>query len=120
MLAAAKSFRDSLARTRQSAFGRIATFLGQSEITEETWDELEAMLIQADVGVGLTQTILTKLKERVKAEGLIRAEQLKAALRAELRALLGEAHPLNLTASPTVLVLVGVNGSGKTTTAAKI
>jgi fused signal recognition particle receptor len=120
MLAAAKSLRDSLARTRQSAFGRIATLLGQSEITEETWDELEAMLIQADVGVGLTQTLLIKLKERVKAEGLIRADQLKAALRAELRALLGEAPPLNLTASPTVLVLVGVNGSGKTTTAAKI
>jgi len=121
MLAAAKSLRDSLARTRQSAFGRIATLLGQSEITEETWDELEAMLIQADVGVSLTQTILTKLKERVKAEGLIRAEALKAVLRAELRAQLGEAaRPLNLTASPTVLVLVGVNGSGKTTTAAKI
>ncbi len=120
MLAGAKSIRDGLARTRASVFGRLATLLGQSEITAETWDELEATLIQADLGVALAESLLARLKERAEAEGLVRAEALQAGLRAELRALLGEARPVVLAARPTVIALVGVNGSGKTTTAAKL
>ena len=120
MLAAAKSLRDSLARTRQSAFGRIVTLLGQSDVSEATFDELEMNLIQADLGAALADEIVAGLQRRAETEGIVRAEGLKAALRAALRAQLGEPRPLQLNASPAVILLAGVNGSGKTTTAAKL
>lgn len=120
MLAAAKSLRDSLARTRQSVFGRIVTLLGQSDVSEATLDELEMNLIQADLGAALADEIVAGLERRAETEGIVRAEGLKAVLRAELRAQLGEPRPLQLNASPAVILLVGVNGSGKTTTAAKL
>lgn len=120
MLAAAKSLRDSLARTRQTVFGRIVTLLGQNEVSEATFDELEMNLIQADLGAALADEIVAGLERRAETDGIVRAEGLKAALRAELRAQLGEPRPLQLNASPAVILLVGVNGSGKTTTAAKL
>ncbi len=120
MLAAAKSLRDSLARTRQTMFGRIATLLGQSEITAATFDELEMNLIQADLGAALADEIVAALERRAEAEGIVRGEGLRSVLRAELRAQLGDARPLRLSAAPAVVMLVGVNGSGKTTTAAKL
>jgi fused signal recognition particle receptor len=120
MLAAAKSLRDSLARTRQSVFGRIVMLLGQSDVSEATFDELEMNLIQADLGAALADEIVAGLERRAETEGIVRAEGLKAVLRAELRAQLGEPRPLQLNASPAVILLVGVNGSGKTTTAAKL
>jgi len=120
MLAAAKSLRDSLTRTRQSVFGRIVTLLGQSDVSEATFDELEMNLIQADLGAALADEIVAGLQRRAETEGIVRAEGLKAVLRAELRAQLGEPRPLQLNASPAVILLVGVNGSGKTTTAAKL
>lgn len=120
MFTAARSLRDSLARTRDAVFGRVATLLGQSELTAETWDELEAALIQADMGAALGEEMLSRLKKRAAAEGIIRTDVLKAALGAELKSLLGETRPLMLAATPTVVSLVGVNGSGKTTTAAKL
>ena len=120
MLAAAKSLRDSLARTRQTVFGRIVTLLGQSDVSEAIFDELEMNLIQADLGAALADEIVAGLERRAETEGIVRAEGLKAVLRAELRAQLGEPRPLQLNASPAVILLVGVNGSGKTTTAAKL
>ena len=54
MLGKFKSLREALTRTRQTAFGRVATLLGQTEITPDLWDDLEALLIQADVGVETT------------------------------------------------------------------
>jgi fused signal recognition particle receptor len=120
MFAAVKSLRDSLTRTRDAVFGKVATVLGQSEITAETWDELEATLIQADLGAALADAVIARMKARASAEGLVRAAALKDALRQELRTLLGETRSLNLAAQPTVIALVGVNGSGKTTSAAKL
>ncbi len=120
MFAKAKSIRDSLERTRQTVFGRIITFLGQSDVTEATFDELEAMLIQADLGAGLADDITATLEIRAEKEAIVRADGLRRALAQELRARLGTPRPLDLAARPTVILLVGVNGSGKTTTAAKM
>ncbi len=120
MLAAVKSLRDSLNRTRQAVFGRIVTLFGQSEVTASTWDELEAILIQADMGAALADEVVTRLKARAREEGIVRGEALTQVLREELRAQLGPVRPLVLAATPTVVALVGVNGSGKTTTAAKL
>lgn len=116
-----QALREGLARTRQAAFGRIAQLLGATEITPALWEELEAALIQADVGVRVAQELLDRLRERVRREGVTRAEDLRAMLKGELRALLKDPPPLNLGRDPLEVVLVvGVNGSGKTTTVAKL
>ncbi len=115
-----QSLRDGLARTRQAAFGRIAQLLGATEITEALWEDLEAALIQADVGVRVTMELIERLRERVRREGITRADSLRVLLKQELRAILGDPPPLNLGRRPLEVVLVvGVNGSGKTTTVAK-
>ena len=116
------SLRDGLAKTRDAVFGRVVTLLGQSEITPDLWDELEALLIQADVGVNTTLELLERLRGRATREGITRADMLRVGLKAELRAMLGDAQPLDLDPNRplTVILIVGVNGSGKTTSIAKL
>ena len=113
-------WKEGLARTSRAAFGQIATIFGATEITDETWDELEALLIQADIGVETTLAVLDTLEDRVEKEGLTTTGQLRAGLRAELRSRLDTPPVLNLSHAPTVVLIVGVNGSGKTTTIAKL
>ena len=117
-----KSIRDSLSRTRNTVFGQIANVLGTGDITEETWEDLEALLVQADVGVPTTLAVVQSLRERVKKDGLYKAEQLTEALKQELRSVLVDAPPFELEAPRqlTVAMIVGVNGSGKTTTIGKL
>jgi fused signal recognition particle receptor len=114
-------WKEGLERTRKVAFGRIATLFGASQITSETWDELEAILIQADLGIETTQVIVTSLQKKVASEGFTRAEELQQSLRQELINRIAPPPEINLTVwHPAVILLVGVNGSGKTTTAAKL
>ena len=116
-----KNLLDSLNRTRNAVFSRIASVFGASEVTEETWEELEELLIQADVGVETTLTLVDRLRQRARDEAILRADELQAALKEELRALLPPAEPLNLGGRPLDVVLIaGVNGSGKTTSIAKL
>jgi fused signal recognition particle receptor len=115
------SLRKGLQRTRQSFFGRIAQALGATEIDDETWDDVEALLIQADVGVPTTMKLVETMRERVRRQGITRSDQLVEALKEELRALLLEPQPLNLSGRDlSVMLIAGVNGSGKTTTIGKI
>jgi fused signal recognition particle receptor len=117
-----KSIRETLTRTRQSVFGQIVSVFGAGEITEETWEDVEALLLQADMGVPTTLELVDKMKERVRKEGLYRAEQLTKALKQELRAMLTN-PPLFEMEQPrqiTVTMIVGVNGSGKTTSIGKL
>lgn len=113
-------WRAGLARTSKAAFGRLAGMLGATEISAETWDDLEALLVQADLGIETTLAVLTALKSTVKRDGLTRASDLQAVLKAELRSRLTSPPPITFSAKPAVILLVGVNGSGKTTTAAKL
>ncbi|GAB4147812.1 MAG: signal recognition particle-docking protein FtsY [Candidatus Promineifilaceae bacterium] len=117
-----KSLRESLARTRNTVFGQIANVLGTGEINEETWDDLEALLIQADMGVETSLALLAAMRERVKREGLYRADQLMSALKKEMRQMLVDPPPFNLEIPRllTVVMVVGVNGSGKTTSIGKL
>ncbi len=113
-------WKEGLARTSQAAFGRLAGVLGATEIKPETWDELEALLIQADLGIETTQSILEAMRSVVRTRGLRRAADLRSLLEGELRARLDSSPILDFSSRPTIILLVGVNGSGKTTTIAKL
>ena len=113
-------WKDGLSRSSKAAFGQIASMLGTSEITDETWDDLETLLIQADMGIETATSVLDSLKRIKRTEGLIRANELFSALRQELRARLEAPPVLNLNHKPSIILVVGVNGSGKTTTIAKL
>lgn len=113
-------WRNGLSRTSKAAFGRVASLLGATQITDETWDDLEALLIQADLGLEVTRSVIHNLQKAVRTQGLLRASDLQSLLRAELRSRLSDPPRIEWTAQPSVVLLVGVNGSGKTTTAAKL
>lgn len=113
-------WKNGLAKTSKATFGQIAALLGASEITDETFEELEALLIKADLGLDTTEDILEALWERERTEGFTRAVQIKDALRQELRKRLDEPPQLNFPDQPSVILIVGVNGSGKTTSIAKL
>lgn len=117
-----KSIRDSLSRTRQNVFGQIANVLGTGDITAETWEDLETLLIQADVGVATTQVILDNLRQQTVEKRLYKANQLSETLKTELRNILGQPQLFSLEEKRllTVLLVVGVNGSGKTTSIGKL
>jgi fused signal recognition particle receptor len=113
-------WRDGLSRTSKAAFGQIASILGTSEINNDTWDDLEALLLQADLGIETSSSVLDSLKRITRTDGLVRANELLTALRRELRARLVTPLALVLDHKPSIILVVGVNGSGKTTTIAKL
>ncbi|HEX9117717.1 MAG TPA: signal recognition particle-docking protein FtsY [Anaerolineae bacterium] len=114
--------QSSLAKTRQGFFGRIGTIFQANEITDETWDELEELLIQADLGVNTATELVERLRERVRRDNTKRVEDARQALREELLALLADPPPpvIDEPRLLTVVLVVGVNGSGKTTSIAKL
>lgn len=113
---------DSLARTRNSVFGQITTLFGGSEIDDELWEDLEALLIQADVGVETTLALIKQVRQRVREEGATKPLQAQAILKDEMHKLLEGFPPSGIGQKRilTVVLVVGVNGSGKTTTIAKL
>lgn len=113
-------WKQGLAKSSKAAFGQIATLFGATELTPDIWDDLEALLIQADLGVDTSDVVLDALEKRVDSEGMTKALQLKDALRQELRRLLLEPPKIEFSETPSVILIVGVNGSGKTTSIAKL
>lgn len=113
-------WKTGLARTSKATFGQLATLLGATEISDQTWDELEALLIHADVGVDTTINVLDKLEDRVEREGITKTSELNGMLRQELRTHLDKPPVIEFASKPAVILIVGVNGSGKTTTIAKL
>jgi fused signal recognition particle receptor len=113
-------WKQSLERTRKSTFGQIAALFGATEITEQHWEDLEALLIQADLGIDASETLMKAVWERERSEGITRVDQLKAVLRQEMLKLVQTPPDIEFTEKPTVVLIVGVNGSGKTTSIAKL
>ncbi len=111
-----------MAKTRASFFGRIAQTLGMgSDITDETWDQLEEIFLQADMGVPTTLALIERLQERARKERVSKTDQLNELVKDELKKLLVPPTPLNISGRPlSVIMIVGVNGSGKTTTIGKL
>src|SRR5690606_17682957 len=115
-----KKWRDSLQKTRETTFGKIANLFGATEIDDETFDDLEQLLIQADVGVKTTLDLVDTAIEKTDELGLTKTSQLEALLKDELSKLLFEAVEPDFSQKPTVIMVAGVNGSGKTTSIGKL
>jgi fused signal recognition particle receptor len=115
-------FNQSLKKTRQAFFGKIANMIGATEIDDETWDDVEALLIQADLGIETALAVVEAVRTRSEKEGVTTEEQMRQILKEELLNLLPEPTPSALEDPRllTVILIVGVNGSGKTTSAAKL
>jgi fused signal recognition particle receptor len=93
------------------------------EITEETWEDLEALLIQADMGMPTVHGLVESMRERVSKDGLYNTDELLQVMKEEMRAMLSAGSPVFELEEPrqlTVALVVGVNGSGKTTTIGKL
>ena len=113
-------WKTGLARTSKATFGQLATLFGATEITDDTWEKLETLLIHADIGVETTLNIMDKLEDRVDREGIVKTSDLNSLLREELRSHLDSPPEIQFSTSPAIILIVGVNGSGKTTTIAKL
>lgn len=116
--------KSGLSRTRgQLSDGLSALFLGKKQIDDELLEDIETLLLTADVGIDATSEIINKITESAERNELKDAESLHQALKDELSGLLKNAHsPLEISASnsPFVILVVGVNGVGKTTTIGKM
>lgn len=113
-------WRSGLAKTSKATFGQISALLGTSEVTDETYEELEALLIKADLGIETSESLLEIIWERERKDGITKTSELNALLKEQLLQKLDSPPELDLSANPTVILVVGVNGSGKTTTIAKL
>ncbi|WP_327688246.1 signal recognition particle-docking protein FtsY [Streptomyces tubercidicus] len=122
--------RARLSRSQNTLGKGLLTLLSREHLDEETWEEIEDTLLTADVGVAPTQELVERLRERVKVLGTRTPEGLRALLREELLALIGTdadrtVHTANGIGNggdeiPGVVMVVGVNGTGKTTTTGKL
>ena len=113
--------REGLAKTKNAIWGRIDAMLKAFvKVDEDLLEELEELLITADVGVAATEEILDRLRDEIKEERLKEPEQVKDALKVILADLIGEAGTLELSTTPSVILVIGVNGAGKTTSIGKI
>jgi len=130
-------------RSKETWFGKIANIFNRGSFGDEVWEELEELLVSADVGVETTSKLLSKVKQRVKTDRLSQPSQVRETLKEEMVSLLSippsrpsaschsdpersEVEESNLAQeklreeSPQVILVVGVNGSGKTTSIAKL
>jgi len=109
-----------LSNTRKTTFGRIATFFGASEINSDTWDDLESLFIQADLGVQTSLEIIDKVRSCAAEKGILKTDELSQILKDELINRLVDPPDLEWGQGLSVILISCVNGSGKTTTVAKL
>jgi len=120
-----KKTEPGVKRGKETWFGKIANIFSRDAFGDEVWEELEELLVSADAGVETTSKLLSKVKERVKTDRLSEASQIREALKKEMVSLLSipqRANPIPEQSgeSPYIILVVGVNGSGKTTSIAKL
>ena len=113
--------KQGLFKTKSAIVGKVdALFKKFVKVDEDLFDELEELLISADIGVNTTEEILEELRDTVKEKRIKEPEQVKSELFDILRRMIGEHEPLNLSTKPAVILVIGVNGVGKTTSIGKI
>ena len=113
--------KAGLSKTKNAIFGQINEALKAFvRVDEDLLEELEELLITSDIGVGATEEIMDRLRDEIKAGRLKEKEQVIDTLRGILEDMIGEGEELNLTTTPSVILVIGVNGAGKTTSIGKI
>ena len=113
--------KSGLSKTKSAIFGQIDEVLKAFvKVDEDLLDELEELLIMADVGVGATEEIMERLREDVKDGRLKEKDQVIDALKTILSDMIGEGGELDLSTTPSIILVIGVNGAGKTTSIGKI
>ena len=113
--------KAGLSKTKNAIFGQIDEVLKAFvKVDEDLLDELEELLIMSDVGVGATEEIIERLREDVKEGRLKEKDQVIDALKSILTDMIGEGGELDLSTAPSIILVIGVNGAGKTTSIGKI
>ena len=113
--------KSGLSKTKNAIMGQIDDlFKSFVKVDEDLLDELEELLICADVGVGATEEIIEELRERIKDGRLKEKDETLDTLKEMLKEMIGKGGPLDLSGTPSVILVIGVNGVGKTTSIAKI
>ena len=113
--------KQGLIKTKNAIMGKIdQLFKSFRKVDEDLFEELEELLISADIGVTVTEEVLDELRDTVKEKKLKEADDVKRELLDILRGLIGEYEPLDLSTKPSIILVVGVNGVGKTTSIGKI
>ena len=116
-----EKLKAGLAKTKAAVMGQINDlFKSFVKIDEDMLEELEELLICSDIGAGTTMYILDELRERIREKRLSDPEDAKAELKDILLSLVGENEPLKLSTKPSVILVIGVNGVGKTTSIGKM
>lgn len=123
-----ESLNQGLSKTRESVFKKLSrAIVGKSKVDDEVLDELEEILISSDVGVETTVKIIERIEKRAKSERYMGVDELNALLKTEIAALLEENSSVDVenfsvenNGLPYVIMVVGVNGVGKTTTIGKL
>ena len=113
--------KAGLSKTKDAFVSQVDNlFKSFVKVDEELFEELEELLICSDIGVSTTEEILDNLRDRAKEDRLTEVEDVKNALKEILAEMIGEGTPLNFETKPSVLLVIGVNGVGKTTSIGKI
>lgn len=116
-----EKLKSGLAKTKNALFGRVDELLKTFvRIDEDFLEELEELLITADVGVDTTTEILDILRDHIRDGRIKGADDVRTELQSIIRDLIGEHQPLDLSTTPSVVLVMGVNGVGKTTSIGKI
>ncbi len=116
-----KKIKDGLKKTRDSIVGQIDSMLKSfTKIDEELFEELEELLVMGDVGVPTAEKICDELRARVKQEGVTEPEKIHVLLEEIISEMLKGGQQLNIGTQPSIILVIGVNGVGKTTTIGKL
>ncbi len=113
--------KQGLTKTKDSLLGRVKDlFINMRFVDEDLLEELEEILITADVGVAATEEILDRLRYKIKADKITESERVYEELKLIITDMIGESEPMKLSTKPSVILVIGVNGVGKTTSIAKM
>ena len=113
--------KEGLKKTRTAVMGQIDSMLGSfTKIDDELFEELEELLVMGDVGVPTAEKICDELKKRVKQEGITDPSQINILLEAIIIEMLSGGEELDISTQPSIILVIGVNGVGKTTTIGKL
>ena len=113
--------KEGLKKTRKAVMGQIESMLRSfTKIDEELFEELEELLVMGDVGVPTAQKICEELRVRVKKEGITDPKEINRLLEEVITEMLSGGEELDVSTSPSIILVIGVNGVGKTTTIGKL